>query len=145
MLTFLNSFAGPKAFAAWRRAAVFLGVVSAVPLALCSFSAGAEPLSPRHVDDFSGHPRLIVISDIGNEPDDQMSLVRLLLYSNQLDIEALVAGTSTWQRTATHPETMHKLVEAYGQVRPNLMLHAKGWPEAAELESKVYTGQTAYG
>ena len=31
----------------------------------------AEPLPPNHVDDFVGHPRVIIISDIGNEPDDQ--------------------------------------------------------------------------
>jgi hypothetical protein len=104
-----------------------------------------QGLPAAHVDDFQGKPRMIVISDIGNEPDDQMSLVRLLLYSNQLDIEGLIATTSTWQKTAVHPETMRKLVEAYGQVRPNLRLHAKGWPEAAELMSKVYAGQTAYG
>ena len=54
--------------------------------------------SPTHVDDFTGHPRVIILSDIGNEPDDQMSLVRLLLYSNELDIEALIASTSTWQK-----------------------------------------------
>lgn len=41
---------------------------------------------------FHGKPRVVVITDIGNEPDDQMSLVRLLLYSNELDIEALISG-----------------------------------------------------
>jgi hypothetical protein len=51
-----------------------------------------RPLSASHVDDFAGHPRAIVVSDIGNEPDDQMSLVRLLLYSNEIDIEALIAS-----------------------------------------------------
>jgi hypothetical protein len=117
---------------------------------LASLTAGAGSLvgqapAPTHVDDFQGKPRMIVISDIGNEPDDQMSLVRLLLYSNELDIEGLIATTSTWQKTAIHPETMRKLVEAYGQVRPNLLLNAKGWPEAQELMSRVYAGQTAYG
>lgn len=105
----------------------------------------AQPIPPTHVDDFTGHPRVIVISDIGNEPDDQMSFVRLLLYSNELDIEAMIATTSTWQKTATHPETMRQLIEAYGQVRPNLLLNAKGWPEAADLLGKVFAGQTAYG
>jgi len=62
-----------------------------------------------------------------------------------MDIEGLIATTSTWQKMATHPETMHKLVEAYGQVRPNLLLHAKGWPETADLDARVYQGQTAYG
>ncbi len=105
----------------------------------------AQSLPPTHVDDFAGKPRVIVISDMGNEPDDQMSFVRLLLYSNEFDIEAMIATTSTWQRAATHPETMRALVEAYGQVRPNLLLNAKGWPEAAELASRVYAGQSAYG
>jgi len=124
------------------------------PLALilvAAFSFGAaeylvpQALPPTHVDDFTGKPRLIIISDIGNEPDDQMSLVRLLLYSNELDIEALIAATSTWQKTMVHPETMRTLIAAYGQVRPNLLLHAKGWPEAAELSSRVYAGQPEYG
>ena len=117
-------------------------------LVVCVLAASfveAQALPPTHVDDFAGKPRVIVISDIGNEPDDQMSFVRLLLYSNEFDIEAMVATTSTWQKTATHPETMRQLIDVYGQVRPNLLLHAKGWPEAAELASRVYTGQSAYG
>src|SRR5579859_5318638 len=105
----------------------------------------AQPIPPTHVDDFAGKPRVVVISDIGNEPDDQMSFVRLLLYSNEFDIEAMIATTSTWQRKTTHPETMRELIDAYGQVRANLLLHAKGWPEADELRSRVFTGQNAYG
>ncbi|MGA9071051.1 MAG: DUF1593 domain-containing protein, partial [Terracidiphilus sp.] len=108
-------------------------------------SLAAQTLPPTHVDDFTGKPRLIVLSDIGNEPDDQMSLVRLLVYSNELEIEGLVATTSTWQKTVIHPETMRKLIEAYGQVRPNLLLHAQGWPETQELLSRVYAGQPGYG
>jgi len=108
-------------------------------------SLAGQGLPTTHVDEFQGKPRMIVISDIGNEPDDQMSLVRLLLYSNELDVEGLIATTSTWQKTAIHPETMRKLVEAYGQVRPNLLLHAKGWPESQELMSRIYAGQVAYG
>jgi Cellulose-binding Sde182, nucleoside hydrolase-like domain/Cellulose-binding protein Sde0182, C-terminal domain len=119
-------------------------------LVLAGFSVAAtlvlaQALPPTHVDDFSGHPRVVVISDIGNEPDDQMSFVRLLLYSNEFDLEAMIASTSTWQKTKTHPETMHQLIDAYGQVRQNLLLHAKGWPEAANLNARVFTGQAAYG
>jgi hypothetical protein len=47
----------------------------------------------QKVDSFSGKPRVAIISDIGNEPDDQMSFVRLLLYSNEFDIEAMIATT----------------------------------------------------
>ena len=103
-------------------------------------SLAGQPLPPSHLDNFTGHPRLIVISDIGNEPDDQMSLVRLLLYSNEIDIEALIASTSTWQKAAVHPETMRALIQAYGNVRPNLLLHAKGWPPAEELDHRVFSG-----
>lgn len=102
-------------------------------------------VSVAQIDEFSGHPRVIVISDIGNEPDDQMSLVRLLLYSNELDIEALIASTSTWQKNITHPETMRTLIEAYAQVRPNLLKHKDGWPPAEDVLKKVSSGQPAYG
>ena len=105
----------------------------------------AQPAQPPAAESFSGHPRVAIISDIGNEPDDQMSFVRLLLYSNELDLEAMIASTSTWQKNATHPETMHAIVQAYSQVRPNLLLHATGWPTAEELDHRIYAGQPAYG
>jgi hypothetical protein len=108
-------------------------------------SLHADELPPAHVDDFTGRPRVIIISDIGNEPDDQMSFVRLLLYANEFDLEALIAATSTWQKNTTHPETMRALIHAFGQVRPNLLLHAKGWPSPEDLDRLVATGQPAYG
>src|SRR5215831_3873212 len=114
-------------------------------LVVSSAMAWSQAISPTHVDEFSGKPRVVVISDIGNEPDDQMSFVRLLMYSNEFDIEAMIATTSTWQRQKTHAETMGELIDAYAAVRPNLMLHAKGWPEATDLRGRVFTGQSAYG
>ncbi len=92
-----------------------------------------------------GKERVVVLTDIGNEPDDQMSLVRLLLYANEIDIEALVATTSTWQRTTVSPDIIGKVVSAYGAVQPNLLLHAKGWPTQAELDARTYSGQSGYG
>lgn len=110
-----------------------------------SLAAMAQGGPAAQVDRFQGKPRVIVISDVGNEPDDQMSFVRLLLYSNEFDIEALIATTSTWQKTTTHPETFRELIDTYERVRPNLMLHAKGWPEAGYLKARVYRGQSGYG
>lgn len=114
---------------------------------LIAFAAtiSAQALQPGHIDEFAGKPRVVVLSDMGNEPDDQMSFVRLLLYSNELDLEALVATTSTWQKTKVQPETMRKIVAAYGEVRANLLKHAAGWPETASLDAMVTSGQTAYG
>lgn len=108
-------------------------------------TAFAQALPPNHVDDFAGRPRVVVLSDMGNEPDDQMSFVRLLLYSNELDLEALIATTSTWQKTKVQPETMRKLIAAYGEVRANLLKHAADWPEATRLDALVAPGQPAYG
>lgn len=124
----------------FQRCIGLLVLIAATSAALVS----QAPLVPP-VDAFSGKPRVAIISDMGNEPDDQMSFVRLLLYANELDLEALIAATSTWQKAATHPETMHQLVSAYGRVRGRLLQHAPGWPEAADLDRIIHSGQPAYG
>lgn len=115
-----------------------------VSLFFAIIAAAQAPATPA-VDGFTGHPRVVIISDIGNEPDDQMSFVRLLLYSNELDLEAMIATTSTWQKLATHPETMRAIVQAYNQARPNLLLNAGGWPTAEYLDQRIFAGQPAYG
>lgn len=120
----------------------WLGIAIGLSIAL---TASAQPLPPDHVDDFAGKPRVVVLTDMGNEPDDQMSFVRLLLYANELDFEALVATTSTWQKNKVQIEPMKKIVAAYGEVRANLLKHATGWPEAAALDAMVLSGQLAYG
>jgi len=43
-------------------------------------------------------PRIFILTDILNEPDDSQSLVRYLLYSNEFQTEGIVATTSTWPR-----------------------------------------------
>ena len=128
-----------------RRASLAASLSVFLFFGLITLNAPAKPTPPPAADAFTGRPRVVIISDIGNEPDDQMSFVRLLLYSNEMDLEALIATTSTWQKTATHPETMHSIVEAYRQVRPNLLLHAQGWPTADELDARIFAGQSAYG
>jgi hypothetical protein len=117
----------------------------AIGLVLIAETAPAQVPRPGHVDTFAGKPRVIVLTDIGNEPDDQMSFVRLLLYSNELDLESLVATTSTWQKDKVQPDIMRKLITAYGEVRQNLLKHAAEWPEAATLDAMVTSGQLAYG
>jgi hypothetical protein len=38
--------------------------------------------------------RAFVLTDMSNQPDDQMSLVRLLTYSNEIDIRGIGVVTS---------------------------------------------------
>src|SRR5947208_4817753 len=59
-----------------------------------------------------GKKRVVVLTDIEADPDDSQSLVRLLLYSNDIDIEALIATTSVHQKQRVAPETIRKIVEA---------------------------------
>src|SRR4051812_16070711 len=92
-----------------------------------------------------GKNRLLVITDIGNEPDDFMSMVRLMLYSNQIDIEGLIASTSVHQSTRVSPELIEKVIHAYGKVQPNLLKHEPGFPTAQKLLSLVKKGLAVYG
>src|SRR5262245_2989997 len=93
----------------------------------------------------SDRPRVIVLTDIGNEPDDSESMVRFLLYANEFDVEGLVASTSTWQRTVVHPEMIEERVRAYGRALPNLKVHASGYPQMQQLLSLIKAGRPQYG
>ena len=89
--------------------------------------------------------RVIVLTDIENEPDDAQSMVRFLLYSNHFDIEGLIATTSTHLRDTTAEWRIHEIVDAYGKVRDNLLLHESGFPSADYLHSIVKHGIRRYG
>jgi len=73
------------------------------------------------------------------------SLVRLLLYANQIDIEGLVATTSTHPKSRIAPESMHAIIDAYGRVQPNLLKHETGFPKAESLKAVVRSGSKFYG
>ncbi|MCB1209418.1 MAG: DUF1593 domain-containing protein [Verrucomicrobiales bacterium] len=90
-------------------------------------------------------PRVLVLTDIENEPDDAMSLVRFLVYSNQWDVEGLVATTSIHQKNKVAAWRIREIVEAYGKVRDNLELHEKGYPTAEKLLAVTCEGRTDYG
>ncbi|SRR6266436_9594433 len=98
-----------------------------------------------YVASFKGKPRVFVLTDIGNEPDDQMSLTRFLLYSNDFDVEGLVAVTSTWQRKKVSPEIIQKVLSNYGKIRSNLLKHANEFPALEDLSNVIKPGQPAYG
>ena len=87
--------------------------------------AAPDPLAAR-VDPYVDKQRVIVMTDIANEPDDQMSMVRFLVYSNQIDVEGLIATTSTWMRNKVRPDVIQTLVDAYEQVLPNLLAAPAG-------------------
>lgn len=89
--------------------------------------------------------RLIILTDMENEPDDSQTMVRLLAYANEVDIEGLIAVTSCWLRYEVFPESIVDRVKAYGLVRDNLMRHAPGWPTEEYLLSVTGGGQIGFG
>jgi hypothetical protein len=139
-----------------RRAALLCTLLAIVTTSAC---AGAEAPAPEvpppsaetftrlseRVDPWVPKPRVVVMTDIANEPDDQMSLVRLLASSNQLDVEGLVASTSTWMRARVRPDVINLVLDAYAQVHPTLSQHAPGFPDAAALKALVSTGPAGFG
>lgn len=114
-------------------AGVFLGIFASS----AAIGAEAAPANSRH--------RAIILSDIENEPDDTQSFVRLLLYSNQIDIDAMVATTSTHMRNDVHPESIRQIIAGYGRVRANLLKHEAGFPTEKDLQARVFEGQPSYG
>ena len=98
-------------------------------------AAAQAPASPpdrlaARIDPYVVKPRVLVLTDIANEPDDQMSMVRFLVYSNEFDVEGLVAVTSTWMRNRVRPDVIHTVIDAYAQVQPNLVAHDPRFPGA---------------
>ena len=100
---------------------------------LCGVTAGAEK------------PRVLVLTDIENEPDDAMSMVRFLAYANQWDVEGLVATTSVHQKNKVAAWRIREIVDAYAQVRDNLELHEKGFPTADALRAVIVEGRPDFG
>ena len=90
-------------------------------------------------------PRLLVLTDIEADPDDTQSLVRLLLYANEIDIEGLIATTSTHKRSSVAPESIRAVIDAYAKVHGNLSLHSPNYPKPPALAALVKKARAEYG
>lgn len=96
-------------------------------------------------------PRVLVLTDISSlttgvrEPDDGQSLVRFLLFSNEFDVEGIIATSNMGHGQTVRPELIRQEVEAYALVWPNLRRHAAGYPEPAQLLERIKAGQPVAG
>ena len=94
-------------------------------------------------------PRLAVLTDIGGDPDDQQSLIRLMVYANEFELELLVASASgtrgELKAALTRPDLIREIVDAYSQVLPNLSRHATGWPAVDALRARIHSGNPRRG
>jgi hypothetical protein len=120
--------------AMWVAVVVWPGAVTAQPAA---GGSGENAISYK--------PRIIVTTDLGADPDDQQSLVRLMVSANEFDIEGLIVVTSCWKKNQNNTDMLDKIVAAYEKALPNLQVHAKGYPSQEYLKSISVLGQTGYG
>ena len=89
--------------------------------------------------------RVLVLTDISNEPDDEQSLVRFLVYSNEYDVEGLIATTSQHLRSKTREDLIRRQISAYAKVWDNLLIHSKNYPRPDNLLKLTVSGQSGYG
>lgn len=87
-------------------------------------------------------PRVLVTTD--GEIDDECSMVRFLLYTNEWDVEGIINSSSQyhWQGSKLWAGTdwVHRYLDAYAAVHPNLRKHDPRYPTADSLRSMLYVG-----
>lgn len=81
------------------------------------------------------------------EVDDVESVIRLILYSDVIDIEGIIPCTSVFKKktSAAEKEYIHSLINAYSAVKPHLDIHSDSYPSAEYLHSVVKQGIPVYG
>src|ERR1035441_944636 len=99
-----------------------------------------QPQAPR----FPGppaKPRIIATTD--GESDDRCSMVRLLMYANEFQIEGLIHSSSRFHwlgNTWSGVEWINAEIDHYAGVYDRLRQNADGYPTPQELKRKVYVG-----
>ncbi len=89
----------------------------------------------------SEKPRVIITSD--GEIDDECSMVRCLLYTNDWDIEAIVTSSSQYHwhgHRWAGDDWLDPYLDAYTQVYPNLVKHDPEYPTPDYLKARTALG-----
>lgn len=122
-----------------------------------------------NVKPLRGKPRTVLLLD--PELDDQNTLIRYLLYSDQFETEGLVyqssmfhwkgdgkgtlfQGESEHTRYGIGPiaswrwdegtRFMEEAVEIYAHAYPNLVAHSEGYPDPDRLKERIYEGNVQF-
>ncbi len=75
-----------------------------------------------------------------SDPDDVQSIIRLLLYSNELDIEGFIASAGTYSMVA-NKKNYTTVLDAYEKVYDNLKAHDNRYPTPDSLRGITYEGK----
>src|SRR5688572_23601300 len=90
--------------------------------------------------------RVIVETDAGGDPDDEQSLVRFLLYTNEWDVEGIIANREK-ARDGENKNLVRdglgivrRQLDAYGEVWPRLKQHDQRFPTKEALWARTVAG-----
>ncbi|QLQ36739.1 nucleoside hydrolase-like domain-containing protein [Micromonospora robiginosa] len=94
----------------------------------------------------SGKYRIVISSDFptldgaNSDPDDVQSMVRFLMYTNEFDVEGLIASAATYANIARKANIL-AAIDKYDQVDENLRKHDPAYPSPAYLRSVTFQGR----
>jgi hypothetical protein len=113
----------------------FLSVIMIAILTSCSAS-NKDKISAE-----DSKPRVIVTSD--GEIDDECSMVRFLLYTNEWDVEGIITSSSQYHAHGHNwagDDWIDPYLEAYTEIYPNLIKHSKDYPAPEYLKAITLLG-----
>ncbi|MGU7991770.1 nucleoside hydrolase-like domain-containing protein [Streptococcus suis] len=124
---------------------LILGIATTV-LAGCSLNNNANISEPSVTNE---KYRTVITTD--GEVDDMNSMIRYFYYANEMDLEGIVLTSSTYHYAGdkekgiepfrwTGTDWIYEMIDAYGEIQPNLSKHAEGFPTADELKSITKIG-----
>lgn len=93
--------------------------------------------------------RTVITTD--GEVDDMNSVIRFLLYSNEMDLSGIVLTSSMYHYAGdkeagiepfrwTGTKWLYDMLDAYEEIYPNLSKHAEGYPDAQTLRNITKIG-----
>ncbi len=112
-----------------------VSTVVTIAFALLASNAHTADTTPA-----AAKARIVVMTDIGGDPDDRQSMVRFLLQSCEFDVEGLLTGFGHGHYKTTRPDLIREAVNAYGRVLPNLLQHRSDYPSLQRLRSLIKDG-----
>jgi hypothetical protein len=90
--------------------------------------------------------RVINTTDLKADPDDEMSLVRQLVYADWMDLEGIVVTSGCWRNKQDDAgmALATGIVNAYGEVVSNLKVHSPDFPSLEYIQKITVFGQKGY-
>lgn len=104
------------------------------------------PLRLADTLEADSRPRVIIETDAGGDPDDEQSLVRFLLYTNDLDVVGIIANRpqarpgENLNNVRDGLGIVRRMIDAYGDCHAHLVQHDPRYPTRETLQAITMAG-----